>query len=270
MKISAMTLFSISKPGWMNEMSWRLLRVTRWPVGIFLGIYVWERLLGFGSYAPFLFLVFLFGIPALGDAYFRAIYRGPSAASFRKERLMALALAVPLALTVLVVFGGLFLLLFFGTFLATFASPIHPENKIIFEADFMRGQPPSRLFTQREGQEKMQFVAYLYGRPNEGLYRLSSAEWSKDGQLFICNVVGEKLGPKPVLGIAHDFSTNKTLQLNWKVTQATDGKRTYTWNIPDDEMQKLITDHGGLDGQIISVRNVEQAETRLFGVLKFD
>jgi len=262
----------IRTPWWLAQSVRRFLQVTAAPVLLLLALYGWEKEFGLGGNLLAIFFQGAFwGFPVLIILYRRAacLDHPPALARSRwRGEGDVLFHAVIHTLGAYGVCSVVIWWLFSGTFLATFAAPAHPENKIIFEVDVLRDFPVGRFFAQRVGQAKMQLGANLFERVPDLV--LGHAQWSKDGQLFVCTAAVEDQLPVPAM--AFDFSTNQALRPEWKESppDATGRQGTRGWNMPAAEIQKLITEHGGLVGPIIDRRQIEQAEKKYWGVVKFD
>ena len=130
---------------------------------------------------------------------------------------------------------------------ASFDSPVHQHDQVWFYKlgdDF-------RLYVRPENNER-RFVMRL---EEEGYYRFSYAEWTRDGEVLVGYFVllDEVSGhaDNTVIGGAYDFSANKVLLPSWINLDFDKMGKASNWEQFDSSIKPLIAAHGGLSGNRI-------------------
>jgi hypothetical protein len=152
--------------------------------------------------------------------------------------------------------GKMFLML--NNRVATFNAPI-PGNQVCF---YQQGDD-FRLYATPQNKKK-RFVMRL---EEEGYYRFSYAEWTRDGEIVILYFVllDEVSGDKndPIIGGAYDFTNNKALVPSWINSDFVKMGRISEWERFNSSIKPLIVAHNGLCGSRISTDLIiEQKEWR--------
>jgi hypothetical protein len=133
---------------------------------------------------------------------------------------------------------------------ASFKSPTNPANKILFRDEDFRAHS-FQLFVKPE-HYKGQYVADLiYEERNT----FSDAQWTRDGQVIVCELQDCKQISQPVMSVAYDFSANKIIAPEF---QETDFKEDQSI------IEKLVAAHGGLDGQPIDYTEIKNHEESIW------
>jgi hypothetical protein len=129
---------------------------------------------------------------------------------------------------------------------ASFKSPTEPANEILFRDEAFRAHS-FQLFVKPH-HYKGQYVADLiYEERNN----FSDVQWTKDGQVIVCELQDWKKISPPAMCVAFDFSVNKIIAPQF---QASDFKET------EPAIKKLVIAHGGLDGHPIDYAEIKNGE----------
>jgi hypothetical protein len=99
------------------------------------------------------------------------------------------------------------------------------------------------LYVKPIGQ-KARLLAHL---DVSGEYSFSDAQWTKDGQAFVCSLKGRVIGNTPVIGIYYDFGTGNATIPSWLNYSGETNEAN--WREFEPIVQKLVAAHGGLSDQ---------------------
>ena len=128
--------------------------------------------------------------------------------------------------------------------LAKLSSPANPADEVWFvDGGFL---DRDLIVLARPEGHKPEKLANLCWFPDCGF---ASAQWSKDGKVFVCSVNTKTVTNGPVPAVAYDFSRNHPVIPAWMTGSGFSQKPAAEWRKQAATIQTLVATHGGWDGE---------------------